>query len=216
MPLPPSSGGTFVIRTTGSPRAALASLTDIARDLDPDLPLSRAQTMDERIRRTVNLRRAVVSLLGVLGAVTLLLASVGIYGVAAHSVSMRTREVGIRMSLGARAADVLRMIVRENMWLSLVGVAIGLGLSAAGSMMLASYLFGVTRGDAATFAGRGARSLPRQPRRELSARAPGRPSRSAAGSTPRIVGRRLEAENVAAASREMDARRRHRINHKRF
>jgi putative ABC transport system permease protein len=97
--------------------------------------------------------RAVVSLLGVLGALTLLLASVGVYGVAAHSVSMRTREVGIRMSLGARARDVLLMIVRENLSLSLFGVAIGLGVSAAGAVMLASYLFGVTAADPATFAG---------------------------------------------------------------
>jgi putative ABC transport system permease protein len=155
LPLPPPSGGTFLIRTTGSPRAAIASLTDIARDLDPDLPIARAQTMEERIRRTVRLRRAVVSLLGVLGALTLLLASVGIYGVAAHSVSMRTREVGIRMSLGARASDVLRMIVRENLSLSLFGVAIGLGISAAGATMLASYLFGMTAVDPATFAGGG-------------------------------------------------------------
>jgi putative ABC transport system permease protein len=95
----------------------------------------------------------VVSLLGVLGTLTLLLASVGIYGVAAHSVSMRTREVGIRISLGARATDVLLMIVRQNLSLSLVGVAIGLGISAAGAAMLASYLFGVTAGDPATFAG---------------------------------------------------------------
>ena len=153
LPLPASSGGTFVIRTTGSPRAVLASLSDIARDLDPDLPIASAQTMEEQIRRTVNLRRAVVSLLGVLGTLTLLLASVGIYGVAAHSVSTRTREVGIRISLGARASDVLRMIVRENLSLSLFGVAIGLGLSAAGATMLASYLFGVTATDPATFAG---------------------------------------------------------------
>ena len=109
--------------------------------------------MEERIRRSVNLRRALVSLMGVLGALTLLLASVGIYGVAAHSVSTRTREVGIRMSLGARATDVLRLIVRENLSLSLVGVAIGLGSSAAGSRMLASYLFGVTSRDAGTFVG---------------------------------------------------------------
>ena len=153
MPQPPRSAGTLVVRTAGSPRAALASLTSIARDLDPELPLFSAQTMEERIRHTVSLRRATVSLLGVLGAVTLLLASVGVYGVAAHSVSMRRREIGIRMSLGARAADVLRMIIRENLSLSLVGVAIGLGLSAAGSMMLASYLFGVTSSDAATFIG---------------------------------------------------------------
>jgi putative ABC transport system permease protein len=153
VPHPPRSAGTLVVRTAGSPRTALASLTNIARDLDPELPLFRAQTMEERIRRTVKLRRAVVSLLGVFGALTLLLASVGIYGVAAHSVSMRTREVGIRMSLGARAGDVLRMIVRENLSLSLIGVAIGLGISAVGSMMLASYLFGVTSADAATFVG---------------------------------------------------------------
>jgi predicted permease len=103
MPLPPPAGGTFVIRTAGNPRTALASLTDIAHELDPELPIARAQTMEERVRRTVRLRRAVVSLLGVLGTLTLLLASVGIYGVTAHSVSMRTREVGIRLSLGARA-----------------------------------------------------------------------------------------------------------------
>jgi putative ABC transport system permease protein len=154
-PLPLPSGGTFVIRATGSPRAALASMTDIARDLDPQLPIATAQTMEERIRRTVTLRRAVVSLLSVLGALTLLLASVGIYGVAGHSVSMRTREVGIRISLGARASDVLRMIIRENLSLSLFGVAIGLGISAVTATMLASYLFGVTAADPATFAGSG-------------------------------------------------------------
>jgi putative ABC transport system permease protein len=153
VPLPAASGGTFLIRTTGSAHALLASLTDIARNLDPDLPIATAQTMEERIRRTVNLRRAVVSMLGVLGTLTLLLAAVGIYGVAAHSVSMRTREVGIRISLGARARDVLLMIVRENLSLSLFGVAIGLSISAAGAAMLASYLFGVTAGDPATFAG---------------------------------------------------------------
>jgi predicted permease len=153
VPESPQSVGTLVVRTVGSPQTVLASLRSIARDLDPDLPLFSAQTMEERIRRTVQLRRAVVSLLGVLGALTLLLASIGIYGVASHSVSMRTREVGIRMSLGARAADVQWMIVGENLSLSFVGVAIGLGLSAAGLMMLASYLFGVTSGDAATFVG---------------------------------------------------------------
>lgn len=152
-PLMPSSGGAFVFRTAGSAQGVLASLAEVARKLDPDLPVARAQTMEERVRRTVRLRRAVVSLLGVLGLVTLLLASVGIYGVAAHSVSMRTREVGIRMSLGARASDILRMILQENLWLSLAGVVIGFGISAAGAAMVAAYLFGVTATDPATFAG---------------------------------------------------------------
>jgi putative ABC transport system permease protein len=148
-----SPAATFVVRTAGTPGATLSALRDVARDLDPDLPVSQAQTMADRIRRTVNLRRAVVSLLSVLGVLTLVLASVGIYGVAAHSVSMRIREVGIRMSLGARGSDVLRMIVRETLSLSLIGVAVGLAISVAGSMLLASFLFGVTPTDAATFTG---------------------------------------------------------------
>ena len=153
VPLAAQSSGTFVIRTAGSPRAVLAALKDVARDLDPDLPIASAQTMEERVRSSVRLRRAVVSLLGVLGALTLILASVGIYGVAAHGVSMRTREVGIRISFGARASDVMRMILRESLFLSLLGAAIGCGISAAGATMLASYLFGVTAADSATFAG---------------------------------------------------------------
>jgi putative ABC transport system permease protein len=153
LPLAPPWGGTFVVRTSGSLRATLAGLTGIARDIDPDLPIARAQTMEERIRNTVRLRRAVVSLLGVLGTLTLLLAAVGMYGVAAHSASLRTREIGIRMSLGARGRDVRMMILRENLALSLLGVAIGAGVSAAGAAMLASYLFGVTAADPATFAG---------------------------------------------------------------
>jgi putative ABC transport system permease protein len=153
LPLKPGAGGTFVIRSADNPLAARDSLTDIASDLDPDLPVASAQTMDERIRRTLNLRRAVVSLLGVLGALTLMLASVGIYGMAAHNVSTRTRELGIRISLGARASDILRMIIRENVVLSLVGVATGVALSAIGAKMLASYLFGVAAADPATFAG---------------------------------------------------------------
>jgi putative ABC transport system permease protein len=153
MPLPEESGGTFVIRTSGSPRAVLRSLTDITRAIDPNLPIARAQTMEERIRRSLNLRRAVVSLLGVLGMLTLLLAAVGIYGVAAQSASMRTREIGIRMSLGARGRDVLVMILRENLALSLLGIAIGVGISAGGAAMLASFLFGVTAADPATLGG---------------------------------------------------------------
>jgi putative ABC transport system permease protein len=128
-------------------------LTNIAHDLDADLPLVAPQTLDEQIHRSLNLPRAVASLLGVLGGLTLLLAAVGLYGVAAHSVSLRTREVGIRMSLGARGADVFRMIIRENLSLTLVGVAAGLAISIAGSRVLASFLFGLTSTDPLTFVG---------------------------------------------------------------
>jgi putative ABC transport system permease protein len=143
----------FVVRTTGSPAAALADLSAVARTLDPNLPSSRHETMEERIRRMVNLRRAALSLLGVLAALTLALATVGIYGVAANNVSTRTREIGIRMALGARGSQVLRMIVREQLPLTLIGVAVGIVLGLVGSTLLASFLFGVTPTDGLTFAG---------------------------------------------------------------
>ena len=113
-PAPATISGHFRGQVPDDPARTLASLRDIARALDPNVPVTQAQTMAERIDRSVNLRRALVALLGVLGGVTLMLAAIGIYGVTAHGVSARTREVGIRMALGARAADVLRLIVREN------------------------------------------------------------------------------------------------------
>src|SRR5581483_5346505 len=83
----------------------------------------------------------------------LLLAATGIYGVAAHSVSMRTREIGIRMSLGARVADVSRMFVTEMLALVAVGVALGIAISAAASQLLTAFLFGLGATDAVTFGG---------------------------------------------------------------
>jgi predicted permease len=141
----------LLVRTTGDSRAALSSLTSIAHDLDPDLPLFRAQSIDDQIHRSVNLQRAIASLLSVLGGLTLLLAAVGLYGVAANSVAVRTREVGIRMSLGARATDVFRLVIRENLSLSLVGVLVGLLISAVGSKILTSFLFGLRSTDPLTF-----------------------------------------------------------------
>jgi putative ABC transport system permease protein len=149
----PASAVSLVVRTAGDTHAALSSLTNLARDLDRDLPLFKAETLDERIRHTVNLQRAAASLFGVLGGLTLVLATIGVYGVAAHSVSLRTREVGIRMSLGARASDVFRMFVRESLSLSLIGVAIGLAISTAASKLLTTFLFGLTPTDAMTFVG---------------------------------------------------------------
>src|SRR5205814_8503829 len=129
------------------------SLTELVRDLDRDLPVFEAQTLEDILRKAVRLRRATASLFAVFGGLTLLLACMGIYGVSAHSVSLRTREVGIRMALGARAADVLRMFVRESLSLSLIGVTIGLAISVAVSRLLTTFLFGLTPTDAVTFIG---------------------------------------------------------------
>ncbi len=129
----------------------LTSLTAVARSLDPALPLFDMQTLQEDVRRTTRLRRAGASLLTVFGGMALLLAAVGIYAVAAHAVSLRTREVGIRMAFGARPNDVSRMFVAESVTVALIGVLIGLGLSAGASQVLMTFLFGLTGTDAMTF-----------------------------------------------------------------
>ena len=125
----------------------------IARTLDRDLPLFQAQTFEEAVRQAAILHRSAASLFSVFGILALLLASIGVYGVAAHAVSLRTREIGIRMSLGARPRDVLWLFVREGLSLSLIGIAIGLGISAAFSSVLTAFLFGLTATDTMTFIG---------------------------------------------------------------
>jgi putative ABC transport system permease protein len=129
------------------------ALEEGAARLDPDLPLFNVRRLADAVRQEVNLRRASASLVGVFGALALLLAAIGIYGVAAHSASRRTREVGIRMSLGARRFDVFRMFIRESLMLSLIGISIGLGISVAASKLMATFLFGLTATDIVTFVG---------------------------------------------------------------
>ena len=89
----------------------------------------------------------------VLSGLSLLLAAVGLYGVAAHNVSLRTREAGIRMSLGARGTDVFRMVVTENLTLALIGITVGFGFTAAASSILASFLFGLAPTETQTLVG---------------------------------------------------------------
>jgi predicted permease len=148
----PASPLTLVARTSGDVSELMRGLTGAAQRLDGDMPLFRGQTLEDTIRRVVDKQRAAASLIGVFGAIALLLAAIGIYGVASHAVSLRTREIGIRMSLGARAADVLRMFVRETFTLAVIGVGLGLALSAAASQLLTGFIFGLSPTDAMTFA----------------------------------------------------------------
>ena len=147
------SGGTLslLVRNNRDARETLASLTDVVRSLDPVLPLFDTQTLQELVGHATRLRRAGASFLTVFGGIALMLAAVGMYAVAAHAVSVRTREVGIRMAFGARPDDVLTMFVGENLSVALIGVLIGVGISAAASRMLTTFLFGLAGSDAATF-----------------------------------------------------------------
>ena len=98
-------------------------------------------------------QRVVVSVSGTLGIIGTLLAAIGIYGVTAYTVAQRTREIGIRMALGARRADVVAMVMRQGVWLAVIGAALGLVLTAGASQALVIFLFGVPPLDPAAFTG---------------------------------------------------------------
>jgi putative ABC transport system permease protein len=103
------------------------------------------------LRRSADGQRASVSVLGVLGGLALLLAGLGLFGITSHGVTVRTREIGIRMALGARSAQIQRMFVSEGVMLTVIGIVIGLFASLALAKVLASFLFGIGATDGVTF-----------------------------------------------------------------
>jgi predicted permease len=133
-------------RLAGEIRALLASM-------DRNLPVVDARTLEDQSSPLLLQLRVSASVSGSVGLVGLLLAAIGVYGVTAYAVTRRTREIGIRIAMGAQRADVLRMVMRQGMWLVGVGSAIGLLLAAAGSRLLVRLLFGVPPLDPVTFAG---------------------------------------------------------------
>jgi putative ABC transport system permease protein len=143
---------TIVARTTRGQRIA-DQLRSLVMSADPNLPIVTSQTLDDVTALGLVPQRVVVSVAGTLGLVGALLAAIGIYGVAAYAVTRRTREIGIRMALGARRADIVAMVLHQGLWLAIIGSAIGLLLSAGASQVLAGFLFGVPPLDPAIFAG---------------------------------------------------------------
>jgi ABC-type antimicrobial peptide transport system permease subunit len=122
--------------------------------MDPNLPILAAHTLEERQMGPVVLQLRVAALVsGSVGLVGLLLASIGIYGVTAYSIGRRTREIGIRMTLGAQRGDVVWLVLRQGMSLVAIGAAIGLLLAAAAGRVLARLLFGLAPFDPLTFGG---------------------------------------------------------------
>ena len=141
------------VRTTHQTDIALASLRRVTQTIDADFPLARMSTQEEQATDTLTGERSLATLLSLFSGLALLLASIGLYGVIAYSTARRTREIGIRVALGAHRADVLRMILTQGMRLTLVGVGIGLIGAIAASRVLASQLFGITSTDPLTFGG---------------------------------------------------------------
>ncbi len=147
-----SSGMTFVIRARGDAAAVTSSARNVIHALDPDQPVADARTMESLIGTSMARARFNTLLLTIFAVAASLLAGVGIYGVMACTVAQRTREIGVRMALGARTTDVARLVLRRAITLVVSGMAIGLGLAAALSRLISSLLFGVGALDAWTFA----------------------------------------------------------------
>ena len=128
-----------------------AAVRSILRQLDPDLPPVRVTSLADRMAERLSDRRLYAELIGLFGALALLLAAVGLYGVLAFEVARRTREIGIRMALGARPAMVLRMVMRRGLAAAGTGLALGLAGGAMLTRVLRAMLYGVTPGDPVTF-----------------------------------------------------------------
>jgi ABC-type antimicrobial peptide transport system permease subunit len=141
-----------MVRTAGDPHVAAPVIRQALRAIDPTLPVPPMLTLEEATGIVLFPQRVAALVAGTLGAVGLLLASVGLYGVIAFSTSRRTREIGIRVALGARRQDVLGMVVREGMRLAVVGVGVGLLLAAAATRLMGGLLFDVSPLDLPTFA----------------------------------------------------------------
>ena len=141
-----------VVRASGSPEALLPAIRQRIAQLDAGLALANVKTEDEWVSISAAQPRLSTTLLTVFAAVALLIAAIGIYGVLAYSVNQRTREIGVRMALGATPGSVLKLIVREGMKVVLLGVAVGLLGGLALGRTVSSLMFGVTVRDPTTFA----------------------------------------------------------------
>lgn len=141
-----------LVRTAGDPAGVVNAIRAVVRSVDPDLVLFEVQTLRERLGGSWAKHRFDAFLLGGFAAVALLLAASGIYGVVGYAVSQRTREMGIRLALGATPGGVLRLVVREGMALPLVGMALGAAAALALTRVLRASLYGVTPTDPGVFA----------------------------------------------------------------
>jgi putative ABC transport system permease protein len=139
-----------VARTSLPTAAALARMREVVAGLDHDLPVFEVLTLEDVVHASVASPRSRALLLGCFAGLALLLAALGIYGVVSYAVSQRTREIGVRMALGARAADVMRLVMGQAMRPVLAGLAFGLGLSIVAGRLVASQLFGVRPVDPLT------------------------------------------------------------------
>jgi predicted permease len=144
---------TLFVRAAGQATETFAAIRSVAHDLDAQAPLFGLQTMDARVNEALRQEQLLASVSSYLGLLGLLLTAVGVYGVISYAVGRRTREIGIRLALGAQTGDVFRLIIKRGLTLTLSGIAFGMIAAFALTRVMASLLYGVSATDPLTFAG---------------------------------------------------------------
>jgi predicted permease len=146
------TGATFYIKVRGAPEQAIPSIRRLVRQDDPGLPILWFRTLDDQVNRSLSTERLLAALSSSFGALALLLSLVGLYGVMSFVVTRRTREIGIRLALGATRGSALRLVLRDAVTMIAAGVALALPCVAALGKLIQSQLFGITATDPATVA----------------------------------------------------------------
>ena len=144
---------TLVVRTQGDPMALVSAVRGEIAAIDPEQSASWFQTMDELVAKSTARRQFQTALVTMFALLALLLAGIGVYGVMGYMVAQRRREIGVRLALGARPRDVIAMVLRNGLWLTLAGVVAGMAGALALSRVLAGFVYGVSALDPATYAG---------------------------------------------------------------
>src|SRR5262249_30222725 len=143
---------TIQVRTAGDPRTIMDAIRQKIQALDPSLPLTNIATIDQQLDQALWAPRMGAALLGVFGFLALALAAFGVYGVMAYAVTQRRQEIGIRVALGASSRQVIGMVLKQGMIWAVLGLAIGIVVSAALSRLVSGLLFGVSATDPIVFA----------------------------------------------------------------
>jgi ABC-type antimicrobial peptide transport system permease subunit len=150
--IPMTGGGAyFELRTGSDPVSLIPAVREVVRRVDSNLPLNQVRTQSERINALLTQERVVARLSSFFGSLALLLACIGLYGLLSYEVARRTREIGIRMALGAERLDVTRLILQRGILLTLFGVVAGAGGGLAITRVLSTLLYGVKPADPPTY-----------------------------------------------------------------